>query len=244
MIYLDSVDSTNTEAKKLLIQGEGEGIIVTAGCQTAGRGRKDRTWLSPAGGLYFSLILHPRLEAESVPLLGLLGACAVARSLSKLGVVDVSVKWPNDVLVKQRKIAGILCETVFLGSDSLGTVVGIGVNQNCPVSEMPNELQWPTTSIIDEIGKETSNESLLCSIVNRIDELLQSVEERTSFSSVLDEWRELSSTIGSKVRVHEDGKTIDGIAKNIDSNGALVVQTVDGYVRVLQGDVSHLRVED
>lgn len=244
MIYLDSVDSTNTEAKKLLIQGEEEGIIVTAGRQTAGRGRNDRTWLSPVGGLYFSLILQPRLEAESVPLLGLLGACAVARSLSKMGVMDVSVKWPNDVLVKQRKIAGILCETVFLGSDSLGTVVGIGVNQNCPVSEMPNGLQWPTTSIIDEVGKETSIESLLCSIVNRIDELLQSAEARRSFSGILDEWRELSSTIGSRVRIHEDGKTIDGIAKNIDSKGALVVQTVDGFVSVLQGDVSHLRVED
>jgi BirA family biotin operon repressor/biotin-[acetyl-CoA-carboxylase] ligase len=244
VIYLDSVDSTNTEAKKLLIQGEGEGVIVTAGRQTAGRGRKGRTWLSPAGGLYFSLILHPRLEVESGPLLGLLGACAVARSLSKLGVVGVSVKWPNDVLVKQCKIAGILCETVFLGSDSLGTVVGIGVNQNCPVSKMPQGLQWPTTSIIDEIGKPTSIESLLCSIVNEIDDLLQNVEERRSFSEVLDEWRKLSSTIGSKVRVHEDGKTIDGIVKNIDSNGALIVQTKNGLVSVLQGDVSHLRVED
>jgi BirA family biotin operon repressor/biotin-[acetyl-CoA-carboxylase] ligase len=244
VIYLDSVDSTNTEAKQLLIQGEGEGVIVTAGRQTAGRGRKDRTWLSPVGGLYFSLILHPRLEAKSAPLLGFLGACAVARSLSKLGVVDVSVKWPNDVLVKQCKIAGILCETVFLGSKTLGTVLGIGVNQNCSISEMPPGLQWPTTSIIDEVGKATSIESLLCSIVNEIDRLLQSVEKRESFSEVLGEWRELSSTIGSKVRVHEDGKTIDGIARNIAPNGALVVQTEDGLVSVLQGDVSHLRVED
>jgi BirA family biotin operon repressor/biotin-[acetyl-CoA-carboxylase] ligase len=244
VIYLESVDSTNTEAKKLLIQGEEEGIIVTAGRQTAGRGRKDRTWLSPAGGLYFSLILHPRLETESVPLLGLLGACAVARSLTELGVVDVSVKWPNDVLVKQCKIAGILCETVFLGSNSLGTVIGIGVNQNCPVSEMPHGLQWPTTSIIDEVGKATSIESLLCSIVNEVDRLLQRVEKRGSFSVVLDKWRELSSTIGSRVRVHEDGKTIEGIVRNIDSKGALVVQTDDGLVSVLQGDVSHLRVED
>lgn len=241
---MDCVDSTNIEAKKLLIQGEGEGVIVTAGRQTAGRGRKDRTWLSPVGGLYFSLILHPRLEVENAPLLGFLGACAVARGLRELGVEDVSLKWPNDVLVKQSKIAGILSETVFLGSDTLGTVVGIGVNQNCPVSKMPPGLQWPTTSVIDEIGKTTSIESLLCSIVNEIDELLQSVEERKSFSGVLDEWRGLSSTIGSKVRVHEDGRTIDGRAKNIDSNGALVVQTENGFVSVLQGDVSHLRVED
>ena len=244
MIYLDSVDSTNTEAKKLLIQGEGEGLIVTANCQTAGRGRKNRIWLSPVGGLYFSLILRPRIRAENAPLLGLLGACAVARSLSALGVENVSLKWPNDVLVKQSKIAGILSDTVSLGSEVIGAVIGIGVNQNCPVSEMPQGLQWPTTSIIDELGISTSVESLLCSIVNEIDELLQSVEKEGSFSAVLNEWRELSSTIGSKVRVHEDDNFVDGIAKNIDSNGALIVQTDDGFVTVFQGDVSHLIAED
>ena len=241
---MDSVDSTNTEAKKLLIQGEGEGLIVTADHQTAGRGRKDRIWLSPVGGLYFSLILRPRIRAESASLLGLLGACAVARSLSALGVENVSLKWPNDVLVKQNKIAGILSDAVSLGPEIIGTVIGIGVNQNCPVSEMPQGLQWPTTSIIDELGISTSVESLLCSIVNEIDELLQSVEKEGSFSAVLNEWRELSSTIGSKVRVHEDDNFVDGIAKNIDSNGALIVQTDDGFVTVFQGDVSHLIAED
>jgi BirA family biotin operon repressor/biotin-[acetyl-CoA-carboxylase] ligase len=241
---LDSVDSTNSEAKKLLIQGEGEGLIVTAGRQTAGRGRKDRIWMSPVGGLYFSLILRPRIRAESAPLLGLLGACAVARSLKALGVENVSLKWPNDVLVKHRKIAGILSDTVSVGSEVIGTVVGIGVNQNCPVSEMPQGLQWPTTSIVDELGRATSIESFLCSIVNEIDELLQIVEKANSFLTVLDEWRALSSTIGSKVRVHEDDQTIDGIARDIDPNGALIVETEDGRVSVFQGDVSHLGVEN
>ena len=236
--------STNTEAKNLLIQGETEGLIVIAKSQTAGRGRKDRPWLSPKGGLYFSIILKPRLGAENAPLLGLLGACAVSRSLNELGIRRVGLKWPNDVLIGHSKIAGILSEAVYIGGDLAGIVIGIGVNQNCPVSDMPPGLQWPTTSVIDEIGEETSIEALLCSIVNEIDSLLQVVERDSSFAAVLNEWREVSSTLGVRVRVHEDGKTTDGVAKDIGSNGSLIVETEDGLVNVLLGDVSHLRTEE
>jgi BirA family biotin operon repressor/biotin-[acetyl-CoA-carboxylase] ligase len=237
---VDSIGSTNTEAKALFKQGETEGLIVTARKQTAGYGRKDRTWLSPVGGLYFSIILKPRLSSENAPLLGLLSACAVARGLSGLGIKNVSLKWPNDVLIEHSKIAGILSEVVSDDEDAMGIVVGIGVNQNCPVSEFPPGLQWPTTSVIDELGKETSNEALLCSIVNEIDTLLQVVDRDASFSEVLEEWRKVSSTLGQQVRIHEVGKTTDGFAKDIGEDGALIVETEDGLVNVLLGDVSHL----
>ncbi|MGY5855782.1 MAG: biotin--[acetyl-CoA-carboxylase] ligase [Candidatus Thorarchaeota archaeon] len=241
---MDSVDSTNTEAKNLVMHGESEGLIVITKSQTAGRGRKDRPWLSPIGGLYFSIILKPRLGTENTPLLGLLGACAVARSLNALGVKNVGLKWPNDVLIGKSKISGILSEAVYLGEVTTGIVIGIGVNQNCPVSDMPPGLQWPTTSIVDEIGKETSIEALLCSIVNEIDALLQVVERDSSFAAVLDEWREVSSTLGARVRIHEDEKTTDGVAKDIGSDGSLIVETENGLVNVLLGDVSHLRTEE
>lgn len=238
------MDSTNTEAKNLVMHGESEGLIVITKSQTAGRGRKDRPWLSPIGGLYFSIILKPRLGTENTPLLGLLGACAVARSLNALGVKNVGLKWPNDVLIGKSKISGILSEAVYLGEVTTGIVIGIGVNQNCPVSDMPPGLQWPTTSIVDEIGKETSIEALLCSIVNEIDALLQVVERDSSFAAVLDEWREVSSTLGARVRIHEDEKTTDGVAKDIGSDGSLIVETENGLVNVLLGDVSHLRTEE
>ena len=244
MKFLDSVGSTNTEAKKLFFQQEKEGLIVIAKRQTAGRGRKGRPWLSPIGGLYFSIILKPRLGTENAPLLGLLSACAVARSLAAVGVENVRLKWPNDVLIGESKIAGILSEALSIGDETVGLVIGIGVNQNCPISEMPPGLQWPTTSIIDEIGRETSNESLLCSIVNEIDTLLQIVERDSSFAAVLDEWREVSSTLGVRVRIHEEGKTTDGVAKDIGADGALIVETDDGLVNVLLGDVSHLRTRE
>ena len=114
MKFLDSVGSTNTEAKRLFFQQETEGLIVIAKRQTAGRGRKSRPWLSPIGGLYFSIILKPRLGTENTPLLGLLSACAVARSLAAVGVENVRLKWPNDVLIGESKIAGILIEALSI----------------------------------------------------------------------------------------------------------------------------------
>jgi BirA family biotin operon repressor/biotin-[acetyl-CoA-carboxylase] ligase len=242
--FFESVGSTNTEAKELVAQGEKEGLIVVSARQTAGRGRKERHWLSPEGGLYFSLVLTPRLGFENVPLLGLLGACAVARSLSALGVENATVKWPNDVLIGDSKIAGILSEAVSVGDRTVGVIIGIGVNQNCPIVEMPPGLKWPTTSVIDELGAETSTEELLCSIVNEIDTLLQSVEKKNSYDDVLNLWRELSSTIGSRVRIHDEDKTIVGLAKDISSDGTLIVETDDGLIHVLLGDVSHLREQE
>lgn len=238
---MDSVDSTNMEAKKLYMKGEIEGLIVIAKRQTSGYGRKGRAWLSPIGGLYFSIILKPRLGIENAPLLGLLSGCAVARSLVSIGIEDVKLKWPNDVMIGERKIAGILSEFVSINETSSGIIVGIGVNQNCPISKMPPGLQWPTTSIIDEIGIETSVQALLCSIINEIDALLQTVEIESSFDAILDEWRKHSSTLGTNVRIHEEGMTIDGIAKDITKDGALIVKTKEGLRHVVEGDVSHLR---
>jgi BirA family biotin operon repressor/biotin-[acetyl-CoA-carboxylase] ligase len=238
--YVESVDSTNTEAKKLFTEREEEGLIVVAKYQTRGRGRKDRLWLSPIGGLYFSIVLEPRLGSEHTPLLGILSACAVARSLCALGVKNVRLKWPNDVLIGHSKIAGILSEVVSIGDEAIGVIIGIGVNQNCPVSEMPPGLEWPTTSVIDELGKETPIETMLCSIVNEMDALLHLVEKNSSFAVVLDEWRKMSSTLGAQVRIHEEETTIDGIAKDIGADGSLIVETKDGIVNIMIGDVTHL----
>jgi BirA family biotin operon repressor/biotin-[acetyl-CoA-carboxylase] ligase len=177
-------------------------------------------------------------------LLGLLGACAVARSLQDLGLKKVCLKWPNDVLIGNSKIAGILSEAVSVSDRTLGVVMGIGVNQNCPVADMPPGLRWPTTSIIDELRVKTSTQALLCSIVNQIDSLLLLVDDQNSFDVILDEWRKLSSTIGRRVRIHEGTETIDGTAKDIGSDGALIVEIDDGLKHVLIGDVSHLRDEE
>jgi BirA family biotin operon repressor/biotin-[acetyl-CoA-carboxylase] ligase len=173
--------------------------------------------------------------------MGFLCACAVRRALFSLGV-DAQLKWPNDILVGDKKISGTLPEAVTVDNQTIGLVIGIGVNQNCPVSEMPPGLEWPTTSIIDEIGSETSTEALLCDIVNEIDALLGIVEVNSSYSAILEEWRKTSSTLGKSVRVHEDGTYTDGVALDIGEDGSLIVETENGIVKVLIGDVHHLRL--
>lgn len=241
VIWVDEIDSTNRHAKDLLEEGSPEGTIVLARTQTAGRGRKGREWLSPVGGLYFSLIVAPHVPNEQTPLLGILASCAVCTALREIGVREAMVKWPNDVLVGDSKISGILAESVSIGGEILGTVLGIGVNQNTPARELEPRANAPVTSIESEVGVETSLKTLLCYIVNEMDRLLTIVEEQSSFVPVLDRWRVLNSTIGRQVRVFMDVGEIEGLAKDIGDDGCLVVETDLGVIRILSGDVKHLR---
>ncbi len=241
VVWVDEVDSTNRLARDLLEEGSPEGTIVIAGKQSAGRGRAGRKWLSPEGGLYFTVILNPRLSNEKTPLLGLLSACAVASGLRELGVSKAAVKWPNDVLVEGMKISGILSESVTIGVEALAVLVGIGVNQNLSGADLPTYLEWPVTSVFDQLGHETSLGELLCGIVNAIDRLLLQVESSSSFDVVLDEWRSLSCTLGERVRAEEGGEVFEGLATDLASDGALLVETSDGTRRVVAGDLAHLR---
>jgi BirA family biotin operon repressor/biotin-[acetyl-CoA-carboxylase] ligase len=241
VIEFDELDSTNNQAKERLEKGDHEGAIVLARSQTAGRGRRGREWLSPSGGLYFSLIVRPRVSTEQTPLLGILASCAVCTSLREMGVGRATVKWPNDVLVGDSKICGILAESVSVGGEIVGVVLGVGVNQNSVSSELESRLGVPVASVRSEVGAETSQEELLCSIVNEVDRLISLVEHSSSFAPILESWRDLTSTIGRKVRVFRNGETLDGIAQDIGEDGSLVVETDVGVIRVLAGDVAHLR---
>ena len=234
--------STNAEAKKELLSGAEEGLIILAYSQTSGVGRKGRSWLSPKGGLYFSILLRPHLGLSSAALLNLLCACAVCKALRQLGVAYAKVKWPNDVLVQDAKISGILSEVV--ASPHEGVVVGIGVNLNLPVSEMPAGLQWPTTSVIDELGVETPVLEMLCLIVNEIDSYLARVESTQSYAEMLADWKAMSGTLGRMVRIYEEESVIDGLAVDIAPNGALLVEAEGRLIEVLLGDVAHLRTTE
>ena len=118
--------------------------------------------------------------------------------------------------------------------------MGIGVNQNSSTAVLSQYLEWPVTSVLDELGRVTQIDLLLCLIVNGVDRLLSQVESSSSFDSVLDEWRELSCTLGEKVRVEENGEVVEGIARDIGDDGALILETAQGVIRVVSGDVAHL----
>lgn len=223
ILRLGQVSSTQDALRSLLERGEAtgatEGTVIVAETQEAGRGRRGRRWRSPRGGLYVSILLH------SDPLLSLMAGLAVARALRDEGI-DARLKWPNDVLVGEKKIAGILVEAVRGWA-----LVGIGVN----VSEVP----LPTaTSAEAETGREVSLEVLL----ERILRHLGQARER-----VLPAYRELCSTIGRRVLV-ESGvgptrRRLTGLARGVDPLGRLLVEAEEGLEAVAAGSCRHLPVD-
>ncbi len=237
----EEVDSTNVIAKEQIADGADEGLLIIAEKQTMGRGRKDRCWHSPVGGLYFSLIVKPRIGIINAPLMGLLASCATAQGLRAIGAQHAYVKWPNDILLDFDKVSGILSEIVTVDHDSHLIIIGIGINQNSTSSDFPDDFAYSVTTVRDYLGCLTSQEGLLCHIINSFDNLLKMVESTNSFKPILETWKELSSTIGNRVRITDDSQTYIGIATDILDDGSLLVQTDKGEKIVTTGDVRHLR---
>jgi BirA family biotin operon repressor/biotin-[acetyl-CoA-carboxylase] ligase len=241
VVCLPTVDSTSDEAKRRIASGQHDELLILADTQTHGRGRHNRTWYSPAGGLYLSLTLRPIFDSDSIPLHNFLCACAVAKALQNMGIERVGLKWPNDVLIAEHKVAGILSELISLGPDEFLIVLGIGINQNTPLNLLPEDIRYSTTSVLEHLGRVTSLEELLCDVLTSIDFWLQTARSSGSFDLVLDEWRQKSATLGSRVRVDDGSRTYIGVAKEILSDGSLLVQTEDGDITFCIGDLTHLR---
>ncbi|TFH00703.1 MAG: biotin--[acetyl-CoA-carboxylase] ligase [Candidatus Thorarchaeota archaeon] len=241
VMIFDDLDSTNVEAKRQIIDGNKQDLLIISSHQTAGKGRLTRTWFSPEGGLYFSLVLKPRLGPQFAPLASLLCGCAVVKGLQSLGIDRVRLKWPNDVLVMEDKIAGILNDLVSIDSVDSWMVLGIGINQNIVRGEFPEDIAWKSTSVQNILGTKTSPEVLMCATINEIDRLFGIVETEKSYSSILELWRTMSSTLGKRVRVDDGVQVITGYAEELLDDGSLVVVTDKGKEKVTMGDVTHLR---
>ena len=241
IICLSTVDSTNEEAKRRITSGEHAELLILADAQIHGRGRYNRTWHSPKGGLYFSLVLRPILNLDSIPLYGLLCSCAVAKALQKMGIEGVSLKWPNDVLIAGHKVAGILSELISLGPDDNMVILGIGINQNTFPNDFPEDIRYSATSVLEHLGQVTSQEELLCEVLTSIDYWLETTRSSGSFVAVLDEWRLRNATLGARVRVDDGSETYIGVAKELLPDGSLLVHTEDGDIKFCIGDITHLR---
>lgn len=225
--FHERIGSTNDRARELAEDGE-TGVAVVTGEQTAGRGRRDRSWAGPPGGVYLSLVVDPDLEPGDYPLVTMAAAVATARALQDQGV-ETSIKWPNDVLATDAdgtgKLAGILTERV---DDHL--VVGIGVNANVDPGELP-ERATSAQSLVGALDQAALARAILDGIATR---LLNSEE-------ILAAWREDAATLGRQVRVETPGGTIEGEAVDVERPGRLVVATGDRTVEVSTGDCEHLR---
>lgn len=237
--YCAVIDSTNVRARAIADQGAPEGTIVVAETQLEGKGRRGRSWFSPAGeGIYVSVILRPRVPPSEAPQLVLLAAVAAAEALLAHTALPVSVKWPNDILVGGKKVAGILTE-MRLAEDRIDhVVIGMGVNVNTPAEGLPPEIAAIATSLRAETGQTFSRVGLLRTYLEKLEGWYALFRERR-FESIRERWLELARIIGKQVKIAGLDRTYEGEVVDIDPNGFLILKTPDGGVqRILAGDVS------
>lgn len=237
VVYLESTQSTNEEAKKIAREGAEEGTIVVAEEQITGHGRLARGFYSPfAKGIWFSLILRPKffpMEASKCTLLAAVGVC---RGIRRMGLADAGIKWPNDILVYGKKLVGILTLMSASMEKIDYIIMGIGINTGIKKNEFPEDFREGATSFLNE-GINVSRKDLLAAILGEL-EKEYSIAQNEGFDKVLDDWRALSVTLGQEVRVIFGDDSYTGKAVDIDRDGCLLVNTGSEVKRVIAGDVS------
>lgn len=239
--WLEEVGSTNDVARRLAEAGAAEGTVVLAGRQRAGRGRLRRWWWSPLGGLWMSVILRPTLPPERLSLLTLAAAAAVAEAVEGQAERPVALKWPNDVLIDNRKVAGILLESVAHPDGAEYVVAGIGVNLDVEGEPVPAELEGRLTWLAREAPRPVSRNDLAEAILERLEARYGQLHQEGA-EPVLAAWRARAAWLGEPVRVTLPTGEVVGIALDVAADGALVVEQADGRRRrVLAGDVQRLR---
>jgi BirA family biotin operon repressor/biotin-[acetyl-CoA-carboxylase] ligase len=239
IVYYGEVASTNDIAKDLAYKGAPEGTLVVSETQTMGRGRMGRSWFSPKGGLWFSLILRPHLSPGMVPLLALMLGVGVAKALGRVGL-GCSLKWPNDVLVDGKKVCGILTELDAEMDVVNHVIAGVGINVNNDVEDFPPEFRHLATTVKRELGGGVSRVELLGHVLHELEEAYFNLVEMGG-SVILSEWRRLSSTLGRRVKVVTHGRVLEGLALDVADNGALMLKLESGRIEeVLSGDCLHM----
>lgn len=234
---MKSAESTQTLLRSRADEGAQEGHVVVALEQNAGKGRGGKPWHSPRGGLWFSLLLRPRIPMRELYLLTLLFGVAVIRSIKGLGL-EPQLKWPNDILLQGRKLCGILLETSGEPDRADFVVVGIGINANFAAASLPEAMRPDSISLLDVLGKKVDRAALMGAVL-RESELLYATASSAGFSSIIDEWKANSCTIGREVVISSFGRGIRGIATDMSPDGSLVVTTRDGTEKVYSGSLSY-----
>ena len=238
-LYLKTASSTNDEAKRLGAAGWPEGAVIVAEEQTAGRGRLGRRWSSAAGGLWFSLIARPALALANLGPLTIVAAVALCRAILAETGAKPAIKWPNDLVLGGRKLAGILAEASGeLGRAEL-VVLGLGLNVNQSAADFPPELRMRATSLRLCLGREVRRLPILRAFLAAFEELYLG-GRGDGFRSALAEATANSATLGRQVQVACGGATLAGLAVRLDPDGALVLETESGPVRVMTGETEEV----
>lgn len=234
LVAYDSIGSTNDEAKRLAREGAAEGLVVSARRQSAGRGRRGRSWVSPEGNLYASLVLRPRAAAAATAQLGFVAALGIADAVAELAPgIALGCKWPNDVLANGKKLSGILLEAEMAAGEQPDFVVlGIGIN----LVSSPRETSYPATSLAEEGINAVAPEAMLAAFVAHFAGWLARWRD-AGFAPVREAWRQRAVGLGKTIEVRLAHDTIAGRFVDLDGEGALVLGLAEGDRRIAAGDI-------
>lgn len=238
VVYFDTTDSTNQQAKIIAEEKESHGILVTAEVQNSGRGRRGRTWLSPRGtGIWMSLVLKPTLAPENASMLTLVTALAIVKAMEENTNLSPKIKWPNDIILNGRKVCGILTEMSSELDYIHYIIVGIGINGNTEAFE--DEIAKVATSIKIEQGTSVNRSAIIAAVMATFEEYYERFLETNDLSQLKEEYNSYLVHKGVKVRILNGAEEYEATALGIDERGELVVECLDRSIKkVRSGEVS------
>lgn len=235
--YFDKLDSTNDKAKEIALE-EVEGTIIIAKEQTKGRGRLGRTWHSTKGkSILMSIILKPNMKPQDIQKIVLIAAVAVNMALQDIGIKS-QIKWPNDIIIENKKVCGILTEMSIKLDEINYVIIGIGINVNQNIEDIPRELRGISTSLKLIENKEINKEALLENFLNRFTELYIPFKSIDDIGKTMDICRKNSAIMGKDIVVIQGDIKREGIALDIDMDGRLLVKFPEGLESIYAGEVS------
>ena len=238
--YFEEIDSTQNFAEQIALDEKENGTIVIAEKQTAGKGRLDRKWTSPKGGIWFSLIIHPKFDVSTSTLVPIAGAVALAKAIKNTLNIDVSVKWPNDITLNGKKVAGMLVDASFQANNIDYLILGIGINFDIDTKKIEKRLSKSANFYgVNSLRKKDDNtppKILLREFLVQFEKILMQLNKGEK-AKIVKEWTKKADKIGKKISINTSDGKISGVAQGIDNDGALKLKTSKGIKKIFVGDV-------
>jgi len=241
--YFGSADSTQNQALKMAEESKNNGAIIVAEKQTGGRGRSGRKWISPKGGIWFSIILHPRFDISITTLFPIASSLALSIALEKTFKISPELKWPNDITIKGKKLAGMLVDVSLESNKIENLVLGVGINFDVDVKQIEKNLKGTPNfygvASLNEQKTEIRPVELVQSFLVELEKIYKLLDGKQT-KKIIFEWTKRSSTIGKNVKLNTVDGEVNGKALKIDEDGALVISNNKNTSRVIAGDIIHV----
>jgi len=242
--YFDSIESTQNQALKMAKEKENNGTVIIAEKQTGGRGRSGRKWISPKGGIWFSIILYPKFDISNTTLFPIASSLALSIAIQKTCKISTELKWPNDITIKGKKLAGMLIDASFESNKIENLILGVGINFSVNIKEIERVLKktpnYYGISSLNEQKNKSKPLELIQSFLVELEKVYEKLNNNQTKEIIL-EWTKRSSTIGEKVEIETHNGKIKGEAIKIDEDGSLIINSNDKKNKVIAGDIIHLK---